>query len=328
MNHCKLYAGCIVSRMLAADQVSNSVLSVDKSSPLALGLQNLQSTSQGSFMPFKVSLFSFIFAVAVGCTTSPTGRRQLQLLPDSQVRNMGSSAFTEMKASMPVSKDELLNSYVKCITGAVTAEMPKQEKWETVVFVNDEPNAFALPGGKIGVHTGMLKVARTPSQLAAVLGHEVAHVTVGHINERVSEELLLQGGLALASVVLTDRTKPSYQMTMAALGLGAQFGVILPHSRRQERESDLVGLQYMAKAGFDPKGAVELWENMKKLGGAQPPEFMSTHPAHGTRIEDLKEALPEAMKLYAKTDKNAQCRLPRNISSAVNPRILVREYAN
>jgi len=154
-----------------------------------------------------------------------------------------------------------------------------------------------LPGGKIGVHTGILKVAVNQNQLATVLGHEVAHVLAKHGAERVSQSTLTQTGLD-AVRVLSGEPTPVKNGIMAALGLGAQYGVLLPFGRTQESEADILGLDLMAKAGFDPRESVNLWVNMGKAGGQQPPEWMSTHPSHDTRIADLEKRIPSAMALY------------------------------
>jgi predicted Zn-dependent protease len=171
------------------------------------------------------------------------------------------------------------------------------QHWEVEVFAEPSANAFALPGGKIGVHTGMLEVARTPDQLATVLAHEVAHVAAQHSNERLSRSSLAELGLGVAELMVGADT-PARQQLMALLGLGTQVGVLLPFDRAQESEADLLGLQMMARAGFDPRGSVELWRAMEEAGGGAPPEFLSTHPSSATRIQQLQRAMPQALALY------------------------------
>ncbi len=211
---------------------------------------------------------------------------------------MGKQAFQDMKKEETVDKEGRTNDYVSCVAHAVlAANGAKPAEWEIVVFDSKEANAFALPGRKIGVYTGMLKVAQTPDQLAAVLGHEVAHVTQKHGNERVSQQLVAEGGMQVASVALGGKGE-THDVAMAALGVGAQYGVLMPFSRTQESEADVVGLDYMARAGFDPRAAVELWTNMAAAGGGTPPEFLSTHPSHDSRIHDLEKHMPEALKTY------------------------------
>jgi predicted Zn-dependent protease len=211
---------------------------------------------------------------------------------------MGKQAFQNMKKEEPVDREGRTNDYVSCVARTLlAANGAKPEQWEIVVFDSEEANAFALPGRKIGVYTGMLEVAKTPDQLAAVLGHEVAHVTQQHSNERVSQQLVAEGGMQVASVALGGKGD-THDVAMAALGVGAHYGVLMPFSRTQESEADVVGLDYMARAGFDPRGAVELWKNMDAAGGDSPPQFLSTHPSHESRIRDLEARLPEALKTY------------------------------
>jgi predicted Zn-dependent protease len=165
------------------------------------------------------------------------------------------------------------------------------------VFQDKAANAFALPGGKIGVNTGLLEVATNPHQLATVIGHEIAHVQAHHGNARMSASYATQAGLTLAQV-LAGASSPEKQQLIGLLGAGAQVGVLLPYGRSQESEADRLGLEYMARAGFDPQESVNLWRNMSETSGSQPPEFLSTHPAHGTRIQQLEAQMPTALNLY------------------------------
>ena len=234
--------------------------------------------------------------VLAACATSPLGRRQLTFMPDGQMNTMGAQAFDEMKSKTPRETNSRINAYVQCISDAVTrqaASWIEVPKWEVVVFRDPSANAFALPGGKIGVHTGILPVAKTQDQLAAIMGHEVGHVIARHGNERVSQALAVQSGLLIGQAVAGKDEKG--QVILAALGLGAQFGILMPYGRQQESESDLIGLELMAKAGFDPRQSVELWRNMAAASGGQPPEFLSTHPSHETRIQGLQGAMNAAL---------------------------------
>jgi len=165
-----------------------------------------------------------------------------------------------------------------------------------VVFKDDAANAFALPGGKIGVYTGMLKVAENQDQLATVIGHEVAHVQAHHANERVSQSLLVREGVNLIGAIASPQSGAG-QSLMGMLGVGAQYGILMPFSRVQESEADMHGLDLMARAGFDPRESVQLWQNMSKADKQQPPEFLSTHPSNSTRISDLIARLPHALPL-------------------------------
>jgi predicted Zn-dependent protease len=176
---------------------------------------------------------------------------------------------------------------------------PSDGKWEVLVFEDETPNAFALPGGKIGVHTGMLTVATTAGQLAAVLGHEVGHVLLRHGNERLSQSALAQSAVEASSAGL-NQMKPEYRnVVVGGLGVGVQYGVLLPFSRKHENEADTVGQRFVAEAGFNPSEAVRLWQKMEQLSqGQEPPQWMSTHPANSTRIDNLKSNLPKATDLY------------------------------
>ncbi|HYN00664.1 MAG TPA: M48 family metallopeptidase, partial [Aestuariivirgaceae bacterium] len=206
------------------------------------------------------------------CETTPTGRRQLQFLPSDQVAQMGETAFTQMRQKEPVANNAQ-SKYIECVARAVTAVVPVPEggkSWDITVFQGDQVNAFALPGGNIGVYTGLLKAARTPAQLAAVIGHEISHVQAEHANARLSTQYAADAGLALVAV-LADGKAAGNRQVLALLGVGAQVGILLPFSRSQESEADVLGLSYMAKAGFDPRAAVELWQNMEKVGGGGGP---------------------------------------------------------
>ncbi|PAR38322.1 Zn-dependent protease [Vibrio metoecus] len=230
------------------------------------------------------------------CTASPTGRNQLLLFSDNDMSQLGSQSFTQMKQEIPVNKNVKTNAYVQCVANSITAQVPAQKgfsQWEVVVFESDQVNAFALPGGKIGVYTGLLKVAVNQDQLATVLGHEVAHVLSNHSNERLSQSQLANAGLQLTDIAIGASEYSQYRnLTMGALGVGVQYGVILPYGRSQESEADVLGLALMAKAGFDPAQSIELWKNMAKAsGGKQPPELLSTHPSHNTRIADLSATI-------------------------------------
>ena len=164
--------------------------------------------------------------------------------------------------------------------------------WQFTLFDNAEPNAFALPGGKVGVYTGLFKVAKNDAQLAAVMGHEVGHAIARHGAERMSHGILTQlGGVAVGAATGSQAYVDLYSQA-------ATLGVILPYSRGQESEADEIGLMLMAEAGYDPREAVKLWQNFEALGGERPPEFLSTHPAEGTRIERLQALMPEALEIY------------------------------
>lgn len=246
-------------------------------------------------------------AMLAACATSPTGRDQIRLYSGAEMARMGSETFAELKREGELVQDPGVNRYVRCVAGAITSTVAPGEDWEIAVFERESANAFALPGGKIGVHAGMLEVATDPDQLAAVLAHEVAHVEAQHGNARMSAATMTQLGMTALQIALGDEARDRPQ-TMALLGVGAQVGILLPYGRSQEREADRLGLGYMARAGFDPRASVTLWQNMARQGGSGPPEFLSTHPSHDTRIAELRERLPRALERYR--EARAQGRTP------------------
>ena len=251
------------------------------------------------------------------CATSPTGRQQLQLFPEAQMRSMGLEAYAQMREEEAVIGSGPLVDYVQCVTDAIVPHIPADyadNGWEITVFESEQVNAFALPGGKMGVYTGLLEVAETDDQLATVIAHEIGHVMAGHANERMSTEFATVLGLGALQIAAGD--DPERQRTLAALGIGAQVGIILPFSRTHESEADEIGLELMATAGFNPRASVALWENMSEAGGSEPPEFLSTHPSRSTRIEDLRAGMPRALYLYEQAQ--AAGRTPECPRPAIN----------
>lgn len=255
------------------------------------------------------------FVTVTACSTSPTGRRQLMAVSDGQMDQMGNQAFDELKKKQKISHDPAQNNYVKCITGAITAVLPDSQGWEVVVFQDDSANAFALPGKKIGVHTGILKVARTQDQLAAVLGHEVGHVMARHSAERVSADVAANMGMTVAGAigsVFADPNSNAFKLGMGALGVGVQYGAVMPYGRAHESEADIIGLDLMSQAGFNPQDSVQLWKNMAEGNKGAPPEFMSTHPSNETRIKGLQAGMAPALQKYQAAQaagRRPNCRL-------------------
>jgi predicted Zn-dependent protease len=236
-----------------------------------------------------------------GCYTVPgTGRRALNMMPDSQMSEMGLTAFQEMKQELKVSTDARANALVTAVGRKIAAVAPLPDaQWEFVVFEVDEPNAFCLPGGKVGVYTGILPITQTEEGLATVIGHEVAHAVAKHGNERVSRAAVSQQvGSVLGA--LTSESKFSALISQA-YGLGGQVLVDLPHSRAQESEADYLGLLYMAEAGYNPEAAVAFWQRFAdynaKAGGSTP-WFLRTHPLDSQRVKQLRQWLPEAKQIY------------------------------
>jgi predicted Zn-dependent protease len=241
-----------------------------------------------------------------GCTTSPLGRKQLMIHSDHEMNRMGIQSFAVMKQEAPRSTDVVAIAYVECVAYAVIGAMDSErvDAWEVVLFEDESANAFALPGRKIGVHTGLLLVATDQHQLATVLGHEVGHVIAGHSNERVSQAQVAQASMVIAGVAAqASELSPEQMQLLGLMGVGVQVGILLPYSRIHESEADLIGLDLMAEAGFEPAASVVLWQNMGRGGGA-PPELLSTHPSNQTRIRDLRERIPEAERLrYAALER-------------------------
>lgn len=247
-------------------------------------------------MRFIGILVSILFVIS--CATSPLGRSQLRFYSDRDMKAMGEAAFNQMRTQVATTNSVQESAYVDCVARAITQTLGTGEMdWEIVVFNDPQVNAFALPGGKIGVYSGLLEVAENQSQLAAVIGHEIAHVQADHANERVSTSTLAQVGMQVVSTI-SGSPGPQRDRALAALGLGVQVGVLLPFSRTQEQEADLIGLDLMARAGFDPRESVTLWQNMARSAGKAPPEFLSTHPSSSTRIQDLRGRMPVALSLY------------------------------
>ncbi|MBA2351407.1 MAG: M48 family metallopeptidase [Burkholderiales bacterium] len=241
-------------------------------------------------------------ALLPACETAPvTGRNQLIVLPKSQEIQMGLQAYDEILKKEKISTDPQANALVQRVGKRIAAATGEDLPWEFKVIENDKvANAFALPGGKVAVYTGLLPITQTEAGLAAVIGHEVAHATARHGGERVSQNLIAQLGLAATAAAMSNRDPATVQSVIGLLGAGATVGVALPFGRSQESEADRIGMIYMAKAGYDPRAAKDLWLRMTAAseGKQRPPEFLSTHPAEATRIERIEKWLPEALAHY------------------------------
>jgi predicted Zn-dependent protease len=226
-----------------------------------------------------------------------------------QLEQLSADQFGQMRAEIPLSSNANDRAYVQCIATAIVAELPEPYaslNWDLELFADEAANAFAMPGGKIGVYDGLLRVAVNQDQLAAVMGHEVAHVTLNHSLDRANRELATQGGLVIGSELLGIPGG-----VVDAIALGADLGLLKPYGRSQESEADLIGLNYMAAAGFDPRAAVPLWQNMANSGGEAPPEWLSTHPSNETRINNLSAAMSKATVTYDRAQsagKRPKCR--------------------
>ena len=238
----------------------------------------------------------------IACATVPiTGRSQLLLLSESAEVQMGLDAYRQVLAKAQVSTDPALNERVVRVGRRIAEATGRTDyQWEFKVIEDKKANAFCLPGGKVAVYTGILPVALDDAGLATVLGHEVAHAIARHGGERVSEGLLVQFGLAATQVALSRSDPATVRQVTVLLGAGATVGLLLPWSRSQESEADHLGLIYMAKAGYHPSAARDLWMRMDEAarGKGSPPEFLSTHPSAATRISQIEAWIPEALQYY------------------------------
>jgi predicted Zn-dependent protease len=255
--------------------------------------------------PLLLGLAIAAATAAAGCatTTSPTGRTQyVGAVSQQQLNQLGAQAFAQLKTEKQQSSDARQTGYVRCVVGAIVRELPAQWQstgWETAVFVDNEPNAFALPGGKVGVYTGIFKVARNQDQLAAVIAHEIGHVVSRHHDERLTRQAGAQGALQIVGALLGSRYgEGAANAAVQGGSVLAQTGFLLPGSRAQETEADVVGQQLMAKAGFDPREAVNLWQNMIEAGGSRPPQWLSTHPDPQSRIGELRDRAAGLVPTY------------------------------
>jgi predicted Zn-dependent protease len=266
-----------------------------------------------SLQSMLILVMAIGLAGLAGCETNPyTGRSQLLMTSVDQEMQMGAQAYGQVKndPKMHQAQDPREIEPVRRVAAHIIeaakrskyAETANQFQWEVTVIKDDKTmNAFALPGGKIAVYTGIFPVAKTEAGLAAVLGHEVTHALARHGAERMSQGQLTNAALQVLGTAAGAAGGNAMlgQAAMAALGAGAQVGVLLPFSRKHESEADYIGILLAADAGYDPRESVHLWERMEQLsGGKGPAEFLSTHPGHETRIEQLKKWMPEAMAIY------------------------------
>lgn len=260
---------------------------------------------------YYVFLLVALLSGLPGCTSSPTDRRQIVLYSEDDMARQGTEAYREMRAELPISEDRRSLDYVQCVTNYIVAALNEEQRgrygWEVTLFQSDQANAFALPGGKMGVYTGLMNIAVNQHQLAAVMAHEVGHVLAQHSNERASQATLNNIGRAVAQVAGVSDS------TLEVIDMGTQLGLFLPFNRTQESEADQIGITLMAQAGFDPQESITLWQNMSAQGGSRPPELLSTHPSPSTRIEGLQRILPAAEALWAAANRRGvvpDCRPP------------------
>jgi len=245
--------------------------------------------------------------LTAACATVPlTERTSLRLIPENELLALSLQQYSEVLNKSTLSTDQdkvtMVTRVGRRIAGAADALLPNRVKdfrWEFNLIQDDKVvNAWCMPGGKVAIYSGILPVCRNETGVAVVMGHEVAHAIAGHGNERLSQALVAQGlGVGL-SAALASRSAETRALSMAAFGLGAQVGFLLPYSRLHESEADRIGLILMAKAGYNPREAVPFWRRMNEQGGARPPEFLSTHPAPESRIAAIQSHIPEALRYY------------------------------
>ncbi len=262
----------------------------------------------------RITSVFVIAALLIACSKNVlTGKKQLTLLPESELQTMATGEYQKFLSSNKVvasssNRDAQMvkrvgNRIVKAVEEHY-AELGISDKlagfkWETNLVEDKTVNAWCMPGGKIVVYTGILPITQNEAALAAVMGHEVSHALLQHGNQRMSQGVLASVGELALAVAVANKPQETQNLFLTAYGVGATVGVMLPFSRKHELEADRYGLIFAARAGYNPQEAIGLWERMEKASnGQKPPEFLSTHPSEGRRIDKLKELMPEAMKYY------------------------------
>jgi len=259
-------------------------------------------------------------AMLIACSKNAlTGKSQLTLLPESELQTMATGEYQKFLSTNKVvasssNRDaQMVNRVGNRIVKAVEtfyAEKGMSDKlagfkWQTNLVDDKTVNAWCMPGGKIVVYTGILPITQNEAALAAVMGHEVSHALLQHGNQRMSQGFLASFGQVALAVAVANKPEETQNLFMTAYGVGSTVGVMLPFSRKHELEADRYGLIWTAMAGYNPQEAISLWERMEKASnGQKPPEFFSTHPSEGRRIEKLKELMPEALKYYKPMGKD------------------------
>lgn len=233
-----------------------------------------------------------------------TGRKSHVAMSTGEEASLGVQSYQQVLAqseSINSGPDLEMVKRVASRLATATGKAGADFDWQVSLIRSSQANAFCLPGGKIVVYTGILPITQNEPALATVLGHEMAHATSRHGSQRVLEQNLAQTALTGVAMSLSDMDYDKQRAVMGALGAGTQFGVLMPFSRKHESEADEIGLLYMARAGYDPRESIRFWQRMENAGGAQPPEFLSSHPSHGTRIQQLEAEMPKALEEYSKS---------------------------
>ncbi len=249
----------------------------------------------------QLGYFGFGACFCCGCKTAPvTGRRQLLLMPEGQEISLGSQAYQETITSEPPSQNTRLSEIVNRVGQRIASVAQRNDyQWEFRLISSEKQNAFCLPGGKVAIYEGILPVCEDEAGVAVVMSHEIAHALARHGGERMSQNMAIDGAKVLAEKLAGNYAPTKKELLMKAYGVGTQYGVLLPYSRKQESEADHIGLTLMAKAGYDPNAAPSFWTRFGNLKvGEQTPEFMSTHPADDRRASDLLRLMDEANSIY------------------------------
>lgn len=249
--------------------------------------------------------FTFLVLLTACSSTPVTGKKAFLVIPEHEELAMGEQAWSDIKRKERVTRNSRISEMVADVGRNISAYANRPDfKWEVQTFESNTPNAFCLPGGRIGIYTGILKYAKNEAGLAAVMGHEVGHAIARHGGQRMSQQLITNIGMAALGVTaLSKMEKEKRNLLMAAIGAGVSVGIMLPYSRSHELEADEIGLILMAQAGYDPREAVRFWERFAQAGGKAPPEFLSTHPNSSKRAEKLRAMLPRAMDIYSRAPR-------------------------
>lgn len=249
---------------------------------------------------FMLGLVGVTGTVLIGCTVNPnTGEQQFIIVGEQELDRMSVESWQQIRSDVPELKDPATQQRLQDIGQRIVQVANLQERsWEFVVFDSEKINAFALPGGQVGIFTGILALMENDAQLATVVGHEVGHVAGRHSAARVSRGMAAEVGMQAAAQALAIGNVTGANAVLSLLGAGVTYGVVLPFSRGQELEADALGVQYMAKAGYDPVESIEFWQRMAQQGGERPPEFASTHPAPDTRIAQLEQLARKWRPVY------------------------------
>lgn len=249
--------------------------------------------------------------IIISCGTVPfSGRRQFTIVPTIQMISLARENYAQVLQENELSGNQQYNNQVKRVGKRITSaveeyfrsqgqqQLLKNYKWEFHVLKSDEKNAWCMPGGKIAFYEGIMPICQDDNGVAVVMAHEIAHAVAKHGNERLSQQMAIQTGGMFLSEALKKEEEKTRQLAMAAFGVGSQLGILLPYSRTHEKESDELGLYFMAMANYDPRGAQEFWKRMQAEGGSGPPEFLSTHPHPETRIKNMEEHMQKALQYY------------------------------